>query len=145
MFLVQAHIPGYAYSNLHKLAVLMLVDGQHWRAHLKTVHHYVDGAFGETDILDVNPWRELCALEGVFVTLAEQHQDLEWKWVAVQPVLQPLLTSVTGGCYDHFVQHAKTKSDELRKATSGRASEPYMAVFGCVFLVLPLPPPFTSQ
>jgi hypothetical protein len=53
-YLIEARISNYMLSNLQRLALVLLVDGENWRAHKKQAFRYDNGAWKRVDGLFVS-------------------------------------------------------------------------------------------
>ena len=95
-YLVQANLSNYQLSNMHKLAIFVIIDGYNWRAHSKQAFNYSEfGAWLEADSIVIRIWDDLTTLEGVFIKLSEI-PDVRWEWNDVKAQIAGLLSSIPG-------------------------------------------------
>ena len=123
MYLCEENITGYAPSNKHVLTIMMIIDGEHWRAHHKQSFHYEPvGAWVESDRVAVDMWDTLTAVEGVFIKLGQQHDQIGWNWASTLLALQDVFNKLVGGTagMKALAIHAKGQSDHVRKGTSNK-------------------------
>ncbi|CAK0904007.1 unnamed protein product [Prorocentrum cordatum] len=94
-------VSSYQISHAQLLVILLVLDGEHWRAHNKHTFRYTDGAWDQTEYLEILPWDMLTALEGLPVKLGtwqgdgeppEEWSPPEWTWAAIKPRLHSHLS-----------------------------------------------------
>eukprot|EP00974_Lingulodinium_polyedra_P113065 10944288-Lingulodinium_polyedra.AAC.1 len=49
--------------------MLLIIEGDRWRAHSKECFYYTGGCWDQVDALDINGWDYLTALEGMFTKI----------------------------------------------------------------------------
>ena len=115
----------YMMSNKQGLMLIMLVDGDLWRAHSKQIFHYRDGAWDMADGLRIEIWNIFLALEGLFLSVADKVEaealDVSWKWSAIEEHVDILLRDSHVDYLPMLAQKAKDSSDHLRKSTGSKA------------------------
>ncbi|CAK0861635.1 unnamed protein product, partial [Prorocentrum cordatum] len=122
-YLSEAPISNYALSNHHRLTMLLIVEGDRWRAHSKGCFYYTGGCRDQVEAFDIKGWDFIAALEGVFAKIGgagvEDHDCPDWKWSALQGVIgeMPRQDAVTLAT---LCNEAKKHSDALTKATGNK-------------------------
>jgi hypothetical protein len=102
---------------------MMIFDGEHWRAHHKQSFHYEPaGAWVESDRIAVDMWETLTAIEGVFIKLGQQHDQIRWNWASTLVALQDVFNKLVRGSagMKALAFHAKEQSDNVRKNASNK-------------------------
>ena len=66
----QMSAANYQLSNKQKLMLLMLIDGNNWRAHRHQIFQYSAGSWNMRSAISVDAWDMLTALEGLFIDSA---------------------------------------------------------------------------
>ena len=115
----------YCMALRHRLFLLMLVEGEHWRAHSKQIFKYKSGAWVQASALEINAWDVFLATEGLFICIADimEQQDvqLKWKWDDVQATVAQLLNAHEGPRLEAWIRKAKESSDHLRATTQNKS------------------------
>ncbi|CAE8688578.1 unnamed protein product, partial [Polarella glacialis] len=121
-FLCDANTSNYILSNAQRLGVILLVDGEHWRAHRHQVFHYQDGAWVMTPQISISTWEILTSVEGAFISLAEQGADFTWNWTSAKEYVDQVFTHgrSAGDATKFFCDLAKASSDHVRIATDNK-------------------------
>ena len=65
---------------------MLFVDGDNWRAHEMQTFKYEDGAWQMVEMLEINTWNILTAVEGLFIRVSE-FADVQWTWTSVYSVI----------------------------------------------------------
>ena len=123
-FLCDENIAGYMPSQRHRLAILMLCGGEHWRAHKKITHRYDRrGAWVAADRLAIDAWDHLTAVEGLFVAMTLLDTPPErYRWEDFEVRLQGVLGSLgpPTGLMAALQDVAKQESDVSRRKTNNK-------------------------
>lgn len=110
-FLCEMNAANYCMALRHRLFLLMLVEGEHWRAHSKQIFKYKSGAWVQASALEINAWDVFLATEGLFICIADimeqQEVQLKWKWDDVQATVAQLLNAHEGPCLEALDSQGK--------------------------------------
>ena len=117
----------YMMSNIQKLTMCLLLEGDQWRAHQRQVFHYEDGAWIMVSSLAVRGWDLLLALEGLFVQLStsldDQELQVSWTWHDVKTYMKDIVGDMVEGglnVMQVLTDVAKSNSDHVRVKTGTR-------------------------
>ena len=125
-YVADMNAANYMMSNRQKLCLIMLVDGESWRAHSKQVFQYQAGAWQMVGGLKVDVWDIFLALEGLFLSVAEvveaddQAPSVSWTWSGIEKHVDMLLRDPRSAHLGGLAQKAKESSDHLRKVTGNK-------------------------
>ena len=115
----------YHMSPKHKLMLIMLVDGEQWRAHNRQAFHYSEGAWVMKEGLHIEVWEIFLALEGLLLVFAQACEDSEhvpsWSWGSIEDDIKALVSQHANNAIPFFGVQAKDQSDHLRQVTSNKA------------------------
>ncbi|CAK0838509.1 unnamed protein product [Prorocentrum cordatum] len=121
--LSEAPISNCALSSHHRLTMLLIIEGDRWRAHSKKCFYYTGGCWDQVEAFDIQGWGYIAALEGAFTKIGgagvDDYKCPEWKWPALQGVVGQMLRqdAVTLAT---LYKDAKEHSDALKKATDNK-------------------------
>ena len=114
----------YRLSNMHKLTILLIIDGQSWRPHFKSVFHYSFGALDQRLALEIDAWETLTVVEGVLGCVGgagmEEHQCAPARWELIKRAAGRFV-GLGAVCLDAMKSAAMVNADALRKATNNKA------------------------
>lgn len=131
-FLCDATISTYILSNTHKLALLLYVDGESWRAHCKQAFRYDAGAWTMQPRLSIDAWELFTALEGLFIDIAGSEDfPPAWSWLSDDgPCVQDCCVGILrryaedgappGQALECLRRVAKDNGDNLRRKTENK-------------------------
>eukprot|EP00435_Cladocopium_sp_Y103_P075877 s462_g68.t1 len=126
MFLSSMNAANYMMSSKQKLLLIMLIDGEHWRAHNKQIFKYHAGAWEMVSSLQIEVWDIFLAVEGLFLTSAKHFEDQggdqpKWKWENIKDKAIASLFEHVHDALQFFGDHAKESSDHLRQVTGNKS------------------------
>lgn len=124
-YLCDVNAANFIMSNKQKLFLILLLDGDVWRAHNQQIFHYSNGAWSMTEALSVEVWDTFLALEGIFLNVGEkmeaQENQPKWNWEEVSDIIKRIVLANPLRAVEILAQKAKESSDHLRKETGNKA------------------------
>ena len=121
------NVSNYQMSTKQKLLLIMLVDGEHWRAHDRQMFYYENGVWKMKPSLTIEVWDLFLAVEGLLLTVSKHFEDQEgdarpaWNWNAIRDVVSDTIQGHVHDALHFFGNVAKEASDHLRQVTSNKA------------------------
>ncbi|CAL1159484.1 unnamed protein product [Cladocopium goreaui] len=121
------NVSNYQMSTKQKLLLIMLVAGEHWRAHDRQMFYYENGVWKMKPSLTIEVWDLFLAVEGLLLTVSEHFEDQEgdarpaWNWNAIRDVVSDTIQGHVHDALHFFGNVAKEASDHLRQVTSNKA------------------------
>ncbi|CAL1142580.1 unnamed protein product [Cladocopium goreaui] len=121
------NVSNYQMSTKQKLLLIMLVDGEHWRAHDRQMFYYENGVWKMKPSLTIEVWDLFLAVEGLLLTVSKHFEDQEgdarpaWNWNAIRDVVSNTIQGHVHDALHFFGNVAKEASDHPRQVTSNKA------------------------
>lgn len=124
-YMASMNAANYQMSNKQKLMLIMLVDGEHWRAHSRQAFMYSNGAWVMTTGLKIEAWEIFLAVEGLLLATAKHFEDgggnkPDWSWSSIADFVTSLMNSHRHDAVAFFGREAKQQSDHLRQTTGNK-------------------------
>ena len=125
--IASTNVSNYQMSTKQKLLLIMLVDGEHWRAHDRQMFYYENGVWKMKPSLTIEVWDLFLAVEGLLLTVSKHFEDQEgdarpaWNWNAIRDVVSDTIQGHVHDALHFFGNVAKEASDHLRQVTSNKA------------------------
>ncbi|CAE7597628.1 unnamed protein product, partial [Symbiodinium sp. CCMP2592] len=126
-FVCTMNCSNYMMSNIQKLTMCLLLEGEQWRAHQRQVFHYEDGAWVMVPSFTVRGWDLLLALEGLFVqlptSLDDQELQVSWTWHDMKIYLMDIVGDMVEtdlNVMQVLTEVAKSNSDHVRVKTGNK-------------------------
>ena len=116
----------YMMSNVQKLVLFLLIDGDNWRAHKRQLFHLRDGAWDMEEKLSLEAWDFLSAVEGIFVSIAtsieNDEKNILWSWADARSYVYKAIEGCKrrGELVDVCARIAKEHRDHVRVVTSNK-------------------------